>query len=72
VQGSTIDESITIFDYNHYYAKCNRKWLWTAITRAININDIYFLKYKSDDTDLNKNIILNYFNQKNPTIQESR
>ena len=64
VQGSFIDESITIFDYNRYHAKCNRKWLWTAITRAVNINDIYFFKYKSDDTDLNKNIRLNYFNRK--------
>ena len=42
-QGSTIDEAITIFD--HKFAFVSRKWLYTAVTRATNLKQVYFYDY---------------------------
>ena len=40
-QGSSIDDKLTIFDWDFYFV--NRKWIYTAITRATNLNNVYFL-----------------------------
>ena len=40
---------MTIFDWNHFHA--SREWVWTAITRAERLDDVYF--YVSD---INKDI----------------
>lgn len=46
LQGFTIDSewkdggAITIFDYNHYHT--NKEWLWTAVSRLRNLDDVYF------------------------------
>ena len=50
-QGSSIDGDITIFDYNHYDIKKYREWLWTAITRARDLNKVKFYKYSDDVND---------------------
>jgi len=42
-QGSSVDEGITIFDWGNFFA--NRKWLWTAITRARSLDNICFWEY---------------------------
>ena len=42
-QGSSIDEAIAIF--NHQFAYVARKWLYTAITRATNLKQVYFYDY---------------------------
>ena len=34
LQGSSVRGPVTIFDWNHYFV--DKKWLWTAITRATN------------------------------------
>ena len=39
-QGSSIDEGITIFAWANCFV--NRKWLWTAITRARALDKVYF------------------------------
>ena len=56
-QGSSIDESITIFDYNHHF--CTRKWIWTAITRATELSNVYFYTYV--EPELNNKLIMSYF-----------
>ena len=60
VQGSTIKESITIFDWKFYYT--SRKWIYTAVTRATNLNNVYFYDYV--EPELNHNLIMAYFNRK--------
>ena len=60
-QGSSIDEKITIFDWNFWHV--NRKWLYTAITRATELKNVVFYNYTEDvkekywlDTYLTKKI----------------
>ena len=43
LQGSSVSGPVTIFDWNHYFV--DKKWLWTAITRATNLDDLYFYEY---------------------------
>ena len=45
LQGSSVSGPVTIFDWNHYFV--DKKWLWTAITRATNLDDLYFYDYVS-------------------------
>jgi hypothetical protein len=59
-QGSSIDESFTIFDYNHHF--CTRKWVWTAITRATELKHVYFYTYV--EPELNNKLIMSYFERK--------
>ena len=59
-QGTSIDENITIFDYKFLYA--SRKWLWTAITRATELKNVYFFNYEEDKTQTA--LIRTYFEQK--------
>ena len=37
-QGSSIDDTITMFDYNHFLIKNYPEWIWTAITRCRDLN----------------------------------
>ena len=62
VQGSSIEGGITIFDYNHCLV--DKNWLWTAITRATDLNNVTFFKYDSDDNEFNKRCIYNYLCRK--------
>ena len=62
VQGSSIEGGITIFDYNHCLV--DKNWIWTAITRATDLNNVSFYKYDDDDDDFNKNCIYNYLKRK--------
>jgi hypothetical protein len=40
IQGTTIDDHITIFDANTRFA--NRCWVWTALTRTTDFNNVTF------------------------------
>ena len=42
-QGSSIDKEITILDWK--FVHVNRKWIYTAITRARDLNKVYFHDY---------------------------
>ena len=42
-QGSTVEETITIFDHKLAYA--TRKWLYTAVTRATDLNKVFIYDY---------------------------
>ena len=43
-QGSTIEDAITIFD--HKFAYATRKWLYTAVTRAMDLKTVFFYDYE--------------------------
>ena len=59
-QGSSIDESISIFDYKRHF--CTRKWIWTAITRATELKNVYFYNYV--EPELNTKLIMSSFERK--------
>ncbi len=46
VQGSTIEEAITIFD--HKFAYFTRKWLYTAVTRATDLKQSVLLRIRQE------------------------
>ena len=56
-QGCSIDEAITIFD--HKFTNVNRKWLYTAITRATDLKQVYFYDY--DEIKDQDREIIQYF-----------
>jgi hypothetical protein len=61
LQGSSVDGALTIFDYNHYFA--SKRWLWTALTRARDLDQVYFYDY--DDADVKQETeIKQYFSKK--------
>ena len=41
-QGCSVDDEITIFDYNHFLVKNYPEWLWTAITRTRDLSKLKF------------------------------
>ena len=47
IQGSSIDDSITIFDYK--YEHVSREWLYVAITRATDLNNAYSYEYTENN-----------------------
>jgi hypothetical protein len=59
-QGSSIDEEMTIFDYKHYFV--DRRWLWTAITRATDLNKVMFYEYEEEEETMKK--VKKYFQKK--------
>jgi ribosomal protein S24E len=49
-QGSTIeDKQITIFDWNYYFV--DRKWIYTAVTRATELKNVFFYDGPVDKFD---------------------
>jgi hypothetical protein len=48
-QGASINGKVCIFDYNNKLA--DWRWLWTAITRATQIENVYFYRYNNDKED---------------------
>ena len=64
-QGSSVDEEITIFDYNHFLVKDYPEWIYTALTRSRDLNKVKFFRYKNDkDDEFNKQNIISYFERK--------
>jgi hypothetical protein len=66
-QGSTIDDDIIIFDWQHYCV--DKKWLYTAVTRATDLKRVKFFSGKSKEFNNEllqtyaKNKIKNYMDQ---------
>jgi hypothetical protein len=60
-QGASIDSTITIFDYKHF--SITAEWLWVAITRATELDNVYFYDYTFDE-EFNRNLIQSYFARK--------
>ena len=64
-QGSSINDEITIFDYNHFLVKNYPEWVWTALTRCRDLNKVKFFKYSKDTNDeFNRKCIMSYFERK--------
>ena len=48
-QGSSIEGKITIFDWKFFFV--NRKWIYTAVTRATELKNVLFFSGPSGDFD---------------------
>ena len=60
-QGAGIDSTITIIDYKHF--SITAEWLWVAITRATELDNVYFYDYTIDE-ELNRKLTQSYFSRK--------
>jgi len=60
LQGMTLNDNITIFDYSLPFV--TRKWLWVAITRTTSLNKVRF--YDGRDGGFNMALLNKYFHQK--------
>ena len=69
LQGSSIKENITFFDYKYKFG--DRNWLWVAITRATNLNNVYCQNYE-EDNDLYDTLIESYFQRKVAAYTKTR
>jgi thymidine kinase len=58
-QGSSINEKMTIFDYQNYFI--SRNWMWVAVTRATDLDNVYFYTY---DETMKESLIKDYFDKK--------
>ena len=64
-QGCSVDEEITIFDYNHFLVKNYPEWLYTCITRCRDLNKVKFFRYNTNkDDEFNKSNVISYFERK--------
>ena len=48
-QGSSISDKITIFDWKFFFV--NRKWLYTAVTRATELSNVVFFDGPTEELD---------------------
>ena len=60
IQGITINTAITIYDWNFYFA--SREWIWTAITRAEDLDQVYF--YDGHQEEFDHERLRTYFKKK--------
>ena len=60
-QGASIDSTITIFDYKHFFV--SREWIWVAVTRATELDNVYFYDYTFDE-EFNQKLVRSYFERK--------
>ena len=61
-QGHSVKERITIHDYTHFHA--TRNWLYVAITRCTDLNNVYFYKPKEEEKTINTKPYEIYFKSK--------
>jgi hypothetical protein len=60
LQGSSLDDEITIFDWKHMFI--DRKWIWTSLTRCTELNKVYFWDYEEKQENVRK--MTEYFEAK--------
>ena len=65
-QGQTLDQTITIYDWR--FPLISAEWLWTAITRATSLDNVYFYEYAEDE--FNKDLITSHFKRKVENYKE--
>lgn len=61
-QGCSVDSDIVIYDWNFKYA-C-RNWFYTSLTRARDLNRVWFYRYPESNDDMLKEIVENYLRNK--------
>ena len=59
-QGSSIDDEITIFDWKFFHV--DRKWIWTALTRATDLKKVKFYNYNENQESVEQ--MKQYFQKK--------
>ena len=72
-QGSSIEGKITIFDWRFFFV--NRKWLYTSVTRATELKNVFFFtepKTDYDETVLDKYLTRKVENYKKQDLQHGR
>ena len=71
-QGASVKGSITIHEYDLPIA--SREWLWCAITRCVDFNQVKFYKNCDYEKQMTKNMIMRYFKNKveNYKLQDRR
>jgi hypothetical protein len=65
-QGQTLDQTITIYDWR--FPLISAEWLWTAITRATSLDNVYFYEYAEDE--FNKDLITSHFKKRVENYKE--
>ena len=71
-QGASVKGSITI--HEHDLPIASREWLWCAITRCVDFNQVKFYKNGDYEKQMTKNMIMRYFKNKveNYKLQDRR
>ena len=59
----TSSRNITIHEWQISYL-ASRGWLWCAITRGRDFNNVYFCKNDKADEETQTNVVIGYFNNK--------
>jgi len=59
-QGSTIDDAITVYDWKFIHV--DRRWIYTAVTRATDLKKVCFYDYQEANEDVDK--MNKYFQKK--------
>ena len=64
-QGSSINDEITIFEYNYLFVRNYKEWLWTALTGCRDLKKGFF-KYNKNNTsdEFNTKCIISYYDRK--------
>jgi hypothetical protein len=62
-QGTSIAGNITIHEWQKSYL-VNKEWIWTAMTRCRDFNNVYFCKNEKADEEMQTNLIVGYFKNK--------
>lgn len=60
-QGITLKDKYIIYDWKYSY--CSIKWLWVAITRCNNIDNIYFYNGEDNINSLKNDVNINSYKQ---------
>ena len=72
-QGSSIEGEITIFDWKFFFV--NRKWIYTAVTRATELKNVFFFAgptAEHDETVLDNYLTKKVENYKKQDLQHGR
>ena len=59
LQGSSKSGIITIHEWNHFFV--DKNWFYTAITRARNLDDVYFMMSDKQSEDTEYKLLRKYF-----------
>ena len=72
-QGASINGKITIHEWDKFYI-VSREWLWCAITRCVDLNNVYFFDGGRYGNELTEDMIRRYCANKinNYKIQDNR
>ena len=62
-QGASIKNHITIHEWNKTHL-VSREWIWTALTRCVDFNNVYFFRNDDADDRMEHNQFINYLKNK--------